>query len=74
MGSTSKDALHPALFQAIPSERLALSIKEVARVTGLSTDNLYAQVRRGALAHRRAGRRIVVTREALQAWLLGKGS
>jgi excisionase family DNA binding protein len=52
-----------------PNERLAYSIDEVAAITGLSRDLLYDQMRAGKLAYLKAGRRRVITRQHLEAFL-----
>lgn len=51
------------------TERLAYSIEEAARLTGLSRDLLYDQMRRGNLAYLKIGRRRLITRHHLQQFL-----
>jgi excisionase family DNA binding protein len=51
-----------------PTERLAYSVDEAARLTGLSRDLLYDQMRRGHLAYRKVGRRLI-TRQHLEQFL-----
>ena len=46
--------------------RLACSVDEAARLTGLSRDLLYDEMRRGNLACVKAGRRRLITRQHLQ--------
>jgi excisionase family DNA binding protein len=48
-----------------PSGRLAYSVDEAARLTGLSRDLLYDEMRRGNLASVKAGRRRRITRQHL---------
>jgi excisionase family DNA binding protein len=43
--------------------RLAYSVEEAARLTGLSRDLLYDEIRRGNLASVKVGRRPLVTRQ-----------
>jgi excisionase family DNA binding protein len=43
--------------------RLAYSVDEAARLTGLSRDLLYNEMRRGNLAYVKAGRRRLITRQ-----------
>lgn len=50
-------------------ERLAYSINEVAQITGLSRDLLYDQMRTGKLAYLKVGRRRIITRRHLEAFL-----
>jgi excisionase family DNA binding protein len=50
-------------------ERLAYSITEAAQITGLSRDLLYDQMRRGKLSYLKVGRRRIITRQQLEAFL-----
>jgi excisionase family DNA binding protein len=52
-----------------PADRLAYSIEEVVRLTGLSRDLLYAEMRRGHLAYVKVGRRRLITLHHLQRFL-----
>jgi excisionase family DNA binding protein len=49
--------------------RLAYSVDEAARLTGLSCDLLYDEMRRGNLASVKASRRRLITRQHLQQFL-----
>jgi excisionase family DNA binding protein len=51
------------------AERLAYSVAEAARLTGLSRDLLYDEMRRGNLAYIKVGRRRLITRQQLQQFL-----
>ena len=51
------------------AERLAYSIDEAARLTGLSRDLLYDEMRRGNLTYLKVGRRRLITRHHLQEFL-----
>ena len=51
------------------AERLAFSIEEAARLTGLSRDLLYDQMRTGKLAYIKVGRRRIITRRHLEEFL-----
>ena len=51
------------------AERLAYSVDEAARLTGLSRDLLYDQMRRGNLAYVKIGRRRLITRQHLEQFL-----
>jgi excisionase family DNA binding protein len=51
------------------AERLAYSVDEAARITGLSRDLLYDQMRTGKLAYCKVGRRRIITRQQLEAFL-----
>jgi excisionase family DNA binding protein len=57
-----------------PGERLAYSVAEVAVITGLSRDLLYDQMRTGKLAFLKVGRRRLITRQHLQAFLASPAS
>jgi excisionase family DNA binding protein len=46
---------------ALPAERLAYSVDEAARLTGLSRDLLYDEMRRGHLDYLKVGRRRPIT-------------
>jgi excisionase family DNA binding protein len=54
-----------------PNERLAYSVDEAAAITGLSRDLLYDQMRVGKLAYLKVGRRRIITRQHLEAFLAG---
>ncbi len=49
--------------------RAALSLREVAESLGVSLGFIRCEVRRGRLRPARLGRRVVVTREELSAYL-----
>jgi excisionase family DNA binding protein len=51
------------------NERLAYSVDEAAAITGLSRDLLYDQMRAGKLAYLKVGRRRIITRQHLDAFL-----
>src|SRR5690242_16208593 len=51
------------------SGRLAYSVDEAARLTGLSRDLLYDEMRRGNLAYVKVGRRRLITLQHLQQFL-----
>jgi len=52
-----------------PPERLAYSVDEVVQITGLSRDLLYDQMRSGRLGYIKVGRRRIITRQHLDAFL-----
>ena len=49
--------------------RLAYSVDEASRLTGLSRDLLYDQMRLGNLAYLKVGRRRLITRQHLEQFL-----
>ena len=49
--------------------RPAMSVPEAAALLGISPWLLLQQTRRGAIPHRRVGRRIVYSRQRLLDWL-----
>lgn len=51
------------------TERLAYSVDEAASITGLSRDLLYDQMRAGKLSYLKVGRRRLITRQHLEAFL-----
>ena len=60
---TSQEGADPS------AERLAYSVDEAARLTGLSRDLLYDQMRRGNLRYVKIGRRRLITRQHLEQFL-----
>jgi excisionase family DNA binding protein len=54
---------------APPADRLAYSVDEAARLTGLSRDLLYDEMRRGNLKYLKIGRRRIITRQHLDQFL-----
>ena len=56
------------------ADRLAYSVDEAARLTGLSRDLLYDQMRRGNLTYVKIGRRRLITRHHLQQFLADASS
>ena len=68
---TGANPAAPETVQPEPGsgERLAYSVDEAARLTGLSRDLLYDQMRRGNLAYVKVGRRRLITRQHLQQFL-----
>jgi excisionase family DNA binding protein len=51
------------------NERLAFSVDEAAAMTGLLRELLYDQMRAGKLAYLKVGRRRIITRQHLEAFL-----
>jgi excisionase family DNA binding protein len=51
------------------AERLAYSVGEAARLTGLSRDLLYDEMRHGNLGYIKVGRRRLITRHHLEQFL-----
>jgi excisionase family DNA binding protein len=70
-GSAPPETSQPG--PGLAAERLAYSVDEVARLTGLSRDLLYDEMRRGNLSYVKIGRRRVITHEHLHQFL-GLGS
>ena len=73
-GAARGTGASPAAAEAVQpepgsSERLAYSVDEAARLTGLSRDLLYDQMRCGNLAYVKVGRRRLITRQHLQQFL-----
>ncbi len=67
-GDDTTPAASPA-GQDPPSGRLAYSVDEAARLTGLSRDLLYDEMRRGNLTYIKVGRRRLITLQHLQQFL-----
>jgi excisionase family DNA binding protein len=51
------------------SERLAVSIVDAARAAGVGRSTIYENINSGALKARKAGRRTLILRSDLEAWL-----
>ena len=56
------------------SDRLDYSVDEAARLTGLSRDLLYDEMRRGNLTYVKVGRRRLITRHHLQQFFADASS
>jgi excisionase family DNA binding protein len=66
----SRPAIETGREEPDPSaQRLAYSVNEAARLTGLSRDLLYDQMRRGNLPYVKIGRRRLITRQHLEQFL-----
>ena len=65
-GAARRRHAPPAAGQDPHGGRLAYSVDEAARLTGLSRDLLYDEMRRGNLASVKVGRRRLITRQHLQ--------
>jgi excisionase family DNA binding protein len=66
---SSPPAMKPSQSEPDPAGRLAYSIDEAARLTGLSRDLLYDEMRRGHLIYVKVGRRRLISRRHLQQFL-----
>jgi excisionase family DNA binding protein len=63
--------------EAIPDRRiepLAYTVEEAAEATRLSRDLLYGEMRAGRLAYLKVGRRRIITRQHLDAFLTRRAS
>ena len=54
-----------------PSDRLAYSVAEAAKTLGLSRDMIYQQLRQGRLGSVKVGKRRIITRHHIDAFLAG---
>lgn len=54
-----------------PAERLTLTVPEAALLLGISRNEAYMAIQRGEIPARRVGRRIIISRVALERWLNG---
>jgi excisionase family DNA binding protein len=68
-----RSALEPLEARDDIRGRLAFSVEEAALITGLSRDLLYDQMRAGKLVYLKVGRRRIITRQNLEAFL-GSGA
>lgn len=69
MTSQHSGRLPPKRSATDTGDRLAYSVDEAARATGLSRDLLYDEMRAGRLAYLKVGRRRIITRQQLEAFL-----
>lgn len=53
-------------------DRRAWTVREVAKMLGLSRSTVYAMLTRGELGSRRYGKRWIIPDEAVQAFLAGR--
>jgi excisionase family DNA binding protein len=60
--------------EPVQADRRAYSVDEAARLTGLSRDLLYDEMRRGNLTYVKVGRRRLITRNHLQQFLADASS
>jgi excisionase family DNA binding protein len=67
--TVKNNAMTTATTSKLLEQRLAYSVDEASIVTGLSRDLLYDQMRTGRLGYLKIGRRRVITREHLAAFL-----
>ena len=67
--ANSPAAIEPSQPEPDPAGRLAYSIDEAARLTGLSRDLLKDEMRRGHLTSIKVGRRRLISRRQLQQFL-----
>lgn len=58
---------------AVPAQPDVLNVEQAAAFLGLSASATYAAVRAGEIPARQVGRRWLVSREALVAWLARSG-
>lgn len=49
-----------------------LNVDEVAELLGVGRNTVYDAANRGEIPHRRLGRRLIFSREAVMNWLKGK--
>jgi excisionase family DNA binding protein len=54
---------------SISHDKIAFTVKEAARASGLSRSLLYVAIGRGSLRARKCGRRTVVLARDLSAWI-----
>lgn len=51
------------------SDRLTMTVQETAEALGISRNSAYQLVRQGEIPSVRLGRRLVIPKQALTAWL-----
>jgi len=50
-------------------EKLVLNVSELAQILGLSRNSVFKGVMTGEIPHIRVGKRILIPRRALEAWM-----
>ena len=55
--------------KATQEQRIAYSVKDIMKMTGLARGTIDKEIRAGKLPHKRIGRKIIVPAEALKQWL-----
>lgn len=50
---------------------MAMSVREAARALGLGRETVYEMVRQNQIPNVKVGRRVIIPRPALEAWLAG---
>ena len=53
----------------VSADRLAISVMDAARLTGVGRSTIQQNINTGQLKARKAGRRTLILRDDLQAWL-----
>ncbi len=71
-GQTRLDSLKASIMTdntTIPADRLAVGIMDAARLAGVGRSTIYQSIKEGGLKARKAGRRTLILKDDLQAWL-----
>ncbi|MDL4842515.1 helix-turn-helix domain-containing protein [Aquibacillus rhizosphaerae] len=55
-------------------ERCTITVKDVAKYLGVHTDTIYDLVREGSFPHIRFGRKILFSKDAIDAWIHAQAS
>ncbi|MCT2534788.1 helix-turn-helix domain-containing protein [Aquibacillus koreensis] len=50
-------------------EQCTITVKDVAKYLGVHTDTIYDLVREGSFPHIRFGRKILFSKDAIDAWI-----
>lgn len=53
----------------VSAERLAYSIKDIMKMTGLARGTIDKEIRAGNLPHKRVGRKIIIPADGFKQWL-----
>jgi excisionase family DNA binding protein len=74
-GASTRQKGTPAMIHDPPRlPRLAFTVAEAADVLSLSRTELYRLVKRGEIRARRCGRRLLISRRALEQYVEGEAS
>lgn len=67
--ATPNAAPAPLMFAGQPSAKVTLAVEEVMSLTGLSRQTIYDEINIGRLTSFKLGRRRLISRAALEAWI-----
>jgi excisionase family DNA binding protein len=67
--AASRQTENPDRLEPLFQNRIGLSIQEVAFYLGISSRTVERAIKNGDLERRRLGRRVIIPRQSIEAWL-----